>query len=239
MLKKSRYNNFDSAKCQQRWICYFDLLGFKSFVSTQTTNNWSLADSIIHYYRSREIVEYNVRAHPQLKLRCWSDSFVIYSDFLEAESKKAFSYLEHAARKIFEENIGQQIPIRGAISYGAVYLDERDDIFVGKALVEAYENAERQDMTCLLLCRSATQQMKKLKLPASQRLNYRRWKIPWKRPPNSIKAIYTLLPGESCQINGQNDCLNKSEMMLAASKKAAVKKKYKNTIKLITSHRTK
>jgi hypothetical protein len=222
---KAGYNLFEPQKCRTCWVCYLDILGFKERVTR------SIGDGVIHYYQSREIVECWLRRKPRLRLACWSDSYVIYS---EDDSAGSFWDVEQVARHIDTQHMMRHIPIRGALSCGAMYIVEEDGICIGPPLVEAYEHAENQNWIGFLLCRSATRRLTELKLPPSRRLNYRRCRIPWKGKKRGVKPLYAFSIGASTPISGKNVCLDALSRMALEAKTAKVREKYRKTIEFLS-----
>lgn len=220
------FNTFDPKKCENRWVCYLDILGFRKRLRRR-----GIADTVHWYYQSREIVESQMRNKPRLHLRCFSDTFLIYSS---DDGGASFAQIESAARWIVNLNLATRIPLRGAISYGELYVAEEDDIHIGNPLDEAYSHSENQDWIGLLVCRSATQRLNNLKLPASRRLNYCRFKIPGKKRLPGQKPLYAYLIGASTSQNGQNDYLEILRQMMLESGNA--KKKYQQVIDFLKRH---
>jgi hypothetical protein len=212
-----------------------DLLGFKKLVSKGGTDCNALVNPVHRYYQSREIVENWIREKPHLNLHlaCFSDTFVIFSD---DDSCASFRNIEMAARWIINLNLSYKIPIRGALSCGAIYIVEADDIYIGTPLIEAYEQAENQNWIGFLLCRSASQRLAKLKLPPSKRLHYRRWRIPWNKKMRGKKALYAYLIGASSPAKGKNDYLETLRQMMLQVKTRKDKNKYKKTIEFLEHH---
>ena len=164
-------------------------------------------------------------------MACFSDTFVVYAD---DDSAATFAAIEQVARWIVNEHIQQHMPLRAAISCEELYADKDGSIFIGRALLEAYKNEEDQAWIGFLLCRSATRRLKELGLLPSERLNYRRYKIPWKTPTRSEhKALYAYLIGTSCPSNGKNLYLEKLREMMAAAKTRKVKSMYRKTIQFL------
>lgn len=227
---KERFNIFNPQKCRTRWLCYFDLLGFRKLVTRHGSDCGALVDAVHRYYQSREIVEDWVKRMPHLHLVNFSDTFLIYSD---DDSQASFSQMEQAARFIMNEHLARHIPIRGALSCGALYADEADDIQIGIPLIEAYEHADNQGWIGFLLCRSATQRLTGLKLPPSRRLNYRPWPIPWKRKKRGQKPLYAYLIGASCTSKGKNDYIEILRQMLVEAETRKDKNRYRKAIEFL------
>jgi hypothetical protein len=227
---EKRFNTFNPINCRTCWCCYLDLLGFKKLVQKEGSDCNALVNPVHRYYQCREIIEDWVQKKPRLRVICFSDTFIIYSD---DDSAASFWHIEQAVRWIMNENLSRQIPLRGALSCGAMYLVEEDDIYIGTPLIEAYEQAENQNWIGFLLCRSATQRLAKLKLPPSKRLNYQRWRIPRNKRTRGKKALYAYLIGASSPSKGKNDYLETLRQMMLQAETKKDKNKYRKTIEFL------
>jgi hypothetical protein len=223
---KPAFNQFDPAHFRQRWVCYLDVLGFKKLVGRN-----AIETSVNTYFRSREIVERWLRKGNSIELACFSDTFILYS---RDDSAGHFSRIEQAARWILNENLQARIPIRGALSCGEFYSDSENNIFIGRALLEAYGFGEKQNWIGFILCRSATRRLTTLRLPAPERLNYRRWKIPFNnsKVPGAT-PLYGYLIGATCPMNGRNIYRDIIQEMGNTVHDRQVKKKYENTLRFL------
>jgi hypothetical protein len=104
--------------------------------------------------------------------------------------------------------------------------------------LEAHAFAEDQDWIGFLLCRSATKRLSALRLLPSRRLNYRRWKIPFKshvkaRRKVGFKPLYAYAIGVSSPVKNENFYLECLREMVANIKKQKVRKKYRNAIQFL------
>lgn len=226
---EKRYNIFNPANCKNRWCCYLDLLGFKKLIQKDT----SLVDSVHRYYQSREIVESWISQRSHLHLICFSDTFVIYSD---DDSAATFAFIEQAARWIMNLNLKHGIPLRGALSCGALYIVEDDDICIGNPLIEAFEQAENQNWIGFLLCHSAVLRLKKFNLSPSRMLNYRRWQMPKNKNLRGKNALHAYLIGASSPSKGNNDYLETLRQMMLQAETKKDKNKYRKTIDFLEHH---
>jgi hypothetical protein len=227
---KSAFNLFDPQKCENRWICYFDILGFKSRLNTR-----GMIESVHGYYQCREIIENNIRQHSRLHLQCLSDTFIVCSS---DDSAASFWQIEQAARWIINLNLAKGIPLRGAISCGETYIVEEDNICIGKALNEAYQFSDNLNWIGMPLCRSATQRLTILKLAPSKRLNYRRVKFSWKRKIPGLKPLYAYLIGASTTQAGQNNYLEILHQMMSEVDSTKDKAKYQQIVSLLECYGT-
>lgn len=100
----------------------------------------------------------------------FSDTFII---FTRGDSLEEFTWLEQASRLFFQRLVLASIPARGAITHGKLYSNLEKNIFVGEALIEAYEYGEDQDWLGLLLAPSVYRKLEGTPLDVRSRYNYR------------------------------------------------------------------
>lgn len=84
----------------------------------------------------------------QMTLLIMSDSIIIYSKPLsrdDADFRGRLSAMLRIGRAVLDKLLEYNLPSRGALSFGEFHADPADGVYVGKALVEAYECAESQD----------------------------------------------------------------------------------------------
>jgi len=230
------FNIYNPDKCRNRWILYLDLLGFRKHVVRDGSDCNTLLYVVERYSRSRKIMEEWVKETrtlhrmPRLHLACFSDTFLIYA---EDETAASFARVEQAARFMMNRHLDRHLPIRGALSCGALYADKQKSTYIGSAFIEAYDHAENQDWIGLLLCRSATRRLADLGLPPSRRLNYRRWAIPWNKKKMGQKPLYAYLIGASGSINGKNIYIGVLREMMKTATTRREKNKYLKTIRFL------
>ena len=98
-----------------------------------------------------------LRKRTALSALLMSDSLVVYSDPFIPEDpgfSQNLTSLVRLARILMLKLFEFQLPARGAISFGEFFADQRNSIFCGKALVEAYEVAEAQEWIGMSICDS-------------------------------------------------------------------------------------
>jgi hypothetical protein len=78
----------------------------------------------------------------------FSDTFIVFS---RRDSLREFHQIEMIGRNFFLELLLAHIPSRGALSHGRLYSQKRKNIFLGQALIDAYEYGEKQDWLGFLL----------------------------------------------------------------------------------------
>ena len=138
---------------EQRWVAFFDILGFKSLIE-ETTDEMKLYLLIDGYHLTlKELREKCNRYEGHELTYLWfSDSFIFYS---KDGSEQSYGVIIQAGKHFLTSNIYHRIPLRGAIAFGNLYTDENNGIVIGNSLVEAYTYCEAQDWINLILTPSA------------------------------------------------------------------------------------
>lgn len=129
-------------------IGYLDLLGFKEMVDTQPLEKLSGSyESLIHKIGEHlNQIEYNGKRFALCKRFVFSDSIILLPERHQGIEhwKDCFGLLVYAW-KFTQIALSVGFPIRGAIAHGEMYVNEKDNIFLGKALTKAYELEQQQE----------------------------------------------------------------------------------------------
>jgi hypothetical protein len=216
---------------KDRWVSYFDLLGFSDLVQTKgELHVFNTITMVIEEFKR----ELNSSDH--IIERVWfSDSFIFYSP---GDSANDFCAAQQFTHYFFLSLIQKEIPVRGALACGKVYADKDNNIIFGKGLLEAYKYAENQDWIGLILTPAAVQRMKEIGLPAEKRPYYVFWSIPSKKSKKGFQ-----FPSElpACRIEigipGIPEALDSMRQKLDSKNKKEVIQKYDRTIEF--SNKTK
>lgn len=118
---------------KDKLVAFIDVLGFSDIV------NNSHNDKIESYYTYLESSFKDHISKTDLQYLFISDSIVILAD----ESKENLSELTRLLTKIQCGLLLNNIVVRGAISFGDLYVNKEGNIIVGNGLIRAY-NLERQ-----------------------------------------------------------------------------------------------
>ncbi len=214
----------------KRWLCYVDLLGFKDLVQEKgwipVFAAYSKALETLHAFKSyRDLASY-----------VWfSDTFIMYTP---DDSRESYISIEQKARHFVYFLITGNIPLRGSISCGEYYADQKNGIYFGKALIEAYEYGEAQDWIGLIQCPSTISKLTEYGLDVRLQMNFPFWRVPFK---SNAMLRETELPayriGEHIKTNGRNACLDALRSMAARNQNESVARKYANTIDFIEKNR--
>jgi len=138
------------------WIAYFDILGFKDLLSKY----YGQLELFVEDYYEKILKEVEAEVGPwQGKLTAtWaSDSYLFFSFNDTIES---FCCVNLLSQRFFKALIMEEIPVRGALTSGGLYADEKSHIYVGPGLVDAYEYSEKQNWIGFILTHSVKQSLK-------------------------------------------------------------------------------
>lgn len=127
-----------------RYVAYFDMLGFKSAISRNLDNAWgalcdlrSSMDKIMKLaigdISSREIIADRIRAY------IFSDSILIFTLSNHPQDLKAILIL---TSQLFSDSLASCVPLRGGISLGKFFFNPNLNLFCGTPFVEAYQLSE-------------------------------------------------------------------------------------------------
>lgn len=175
----------EHAEFKTRWFAYLDLLGFSSLVQNGklsiVASVYQRALIALHHYQPRQGTNY-----------AWfSDTFIIYG---ADDSWISQAHVERAAALFLTHLILAEIPVRGAIAVGEFFADDKNGIYVGDALVEAYNIGESQDWIGIVFCPSAVASGK---IPVGSPM-YPQWNVVFKNRrtrQRETRTAHVLLPG--------------------------------------------
>ena len=215
---------------KDRWFCYLDLLGFTQLVRSTEVG------AVIDLYEEA-IAKLEVGAATKRSLGIsyswFSDTFII---FTRSDSLQEFTWLEQAGRLFFQRLILANMPARGAISHGKLYSNLEKNIFVGEALIEAYEYGEDQNWLGLLLAPSVYRRLEGTQLDVHQRYNYRRVPSHGVMRQQSAENVFAFA-FNNVTTSGANPLLTAIRSMKRASAEP-YRAKYEKTEQFIVKHRT-
>jgi len=221
--------NYDFSKSGKRWVSYFDRLGFGNYSREHDlisvfceTDNWlAIAKREGQYYANVEFVWF-------------SDTIIFYST---DDSPQSFLAVAGASRSFFDELLDSRISVRGALAFGDFYADKTNNLFLGKALVDACKYGEKFNWLGFVLHSSALEKMVEVGQPVSD-LTYKRWDAEYKnRKTNAVGKesvmAYLVGHGSIMPVAGGNPYLQTLEEMLACTAYESHKRKYVNTIEFL------
>lgn len=222
--------DFRPLRYRKRWFCYLDLLGFTALV-----NNKNI-DQVIFTYK--EVLEKMEQAASGKKINgviySWfSDTFIIYS---KNDKEEDFAHVEQAGRLFFQALILKKIPVRGALTHGDLYSQSSKNIFVGPALIDAYNYGEKQDWIGFVLTPSVSKKLEYSSIPLKARAHYRLVEQPGIINHEPSSPVYAFA-FNNATLNRENPYISALESMKNTAPDAA-KIKYERAINFATNHYT-
>lgn len=215
--------NFNSENGGIRWVAYFDLLGTKELIKSGKTLKVFSA-----YQTASEKLDAWKQRHPQVS-QCWfSDTFLLFTEDGTAES---FAAIEMVSRWFIFSLLRAKIPVRGSLAIGDFYADSENGVYLVEALVEAHDWGENQDWLGYLLTPSATSALEELGLPVQERLNYRKYEVPLKKPHPQSEKVAACVVGNWILLSGiRNPLIDKLLEMQKQQIDDRIIQKYHRTI---------
>jgi len=144
------------------WVAYFDILGFKNKVSDAVSGSTGIDLETfvqVYYWDIIDKLKAKQEYWPCKVGIYWaSDTFVFYTYDGSLES---FTCISQEAEHFFIETL-DIMPMRGALGVGELYIDKKNNIFVGPGYMDAYKYAEKQDWIGMVLTPNATAYLNKL-----------------------------------------------------------------------------
>jgi hypothetical protein len=213
---------------KNRWFCYLDLLGFKDLVRTKNSGHViELYDEVIGKLKAGA----DAKKSFGISYSWFSDTFILFS---KNDSLQDFTLLEQAGRLFFQRLILAEIPVRGALSHGELYSNLERNIFIGEALIEAYEYGEKQNWLGFVLTPSVYVKLLDTELDVRNRYNYRtvvrQGVITHSKPGNVFAFVFN-----NATVNGVNPLLSAIGRMKRKSAEQ-YRLKYENTEQFILDH---
>lgn len=159
MKEEHEVPTYDPDNYRVRWLAYFDLLGTSELIQMGKTTEVFAAfqEALVQLVRWK-------KRHAQVSHAWFSDTFILFS---EDDSVESFTAIDMVCRRFIFALILRDIPVRGALSCDELYADRSNSLYLGLALLEAYEYGENQDWIGFLLCPSSTTKLTELGLPIS------------------------------------------------------------------------
>ena len=125
----------DTLEYKQMWVGCFDLLGFRKHVE-----KYPLGYVLTNYFDALSEIRLQ-RANLDVNHKWFSDTFLFYTN---DDSASAFWNIETACRFFYRSMFLRRVPLRGCLTVGEFYINEEMNIFIGPAMIDAYDLAVKQ-----------------------------------------------------------------------------------------------
>lgn len=212
---------------QETWVAVFDILGFKELVG-QADNDLTRAVLTSRLDELIEVLKSNLSISSQLQYHIFSDTFIVMAPDLDVRRYPGFLNI---CKQFINKSIYIELPVRGAISVGPVFISKDPLVVIGSSFLEAYEYCEDQDWIGLLLAPSAIQLLRKHNLEPL-RHDFVRDELPLRKKPIDNVLAYRFQNGRASFRSPLIVHLN--QMQKGAPELA--KSKYSRTVAFIEKH---
>jgi len=151
-------------KKSKRFVLFFDIMGFKDMVARNSHGfvEKKLKTLTEHLERiPKEIKFPNIKIERnQTKPISFSDSILIFS---RGNQKRDIDKILMDAHRIQLISLRNQIPIKGAISYGDITVDFEKSIFFGQPIIDAFLLHEELQILSVVIDHNATKRINDFK----------------------------------------------------------------------------
>lgn len=207
------------------WFAYFDILGFKNKIGEYKGH----LDVFKNLYEKilKKVKECNKLQPDKVSIHWFSDSFIFYCSDASISS---YACIDLEIRRFFTLALWERWPLRGALTVGELYVDETQNIFLGQAIIDAHEYAEKkQDWIGLVITPMARSMLKDI-APKFARTNdvYTEYNVPSKY---EIEKLLTFKFSHFPSPDKKLEML--LERMSEEQQKPEIKRKYEKTLKFI------
>ncbi len=114
----------------KKYVAYIDVLGFAELV-----NNKNYSELITYFKTIKKVLKVINKTKLNIQSLLFSDCIILSAPSNEID----FQFLLQAIQTIQAELIIKGIIFRGAVSYGELYFDYKNNILVGKGLIKAWQ----------------------------------------------------------------------------------------------------
>lgn len=234
------------------WLLYFDILGFERQVQNhlQSYGKDGL-EFLVDYYHTEILNEIESKLRAKSPFRAGEFHYAHFSDtfifFTPDESIDSYLMLEQVGRHFFVEMLWKGIPLTGAMTIGEFYSDTARGIYVGKALIEGYKYADKQDWIGYILSPKVNELLCGSDLSLQRSIDYAECDVPIKIKEN-VEGTTRISTGNerlfACRIGKYPHVEESIEQMMQEAQnqsqgeqKKEIIRKYENTLKFIRKTR--
>ena len=120
----------------KRYVAFLDVLGFKDYVLRHSIDEVYNRLQTLNGFRPEEGErDYDSDAEKRIKFSIFSDSIFIFT------RDDGFVTLRHFlsyVKRVMRMALRSEIPLKGAIAYGDIVVDEERNLFCGQPIIDAY-----------------------------------------------------------------------------------------------------
>jgi len=120
----------------KRYVAFLDILGFKDYVLRHGIDDVYQRLQTLNGFRPEDgSSDYDLEEGRRIKFTIFSDSIFIFS------KDDSFPNLRHFltyVKRVMRMALRAEIPLKGAIAYGDIVVDEEQNLFCGQPIIDAY-----------------------------------------------------------------------------------------------------
>lgn len=120
----------------KRYVAFLDILGFKDYVLRHDIDDVYKRLQTLNALRSEDdSSDYDYEEGKRIKFTIFSDSIFIFS---KDDSFTNLRYFLTYVKRVMRMALRAEIPLKGAIAYGDIIVDEEQNLFCGQPIIDAY-----------------------------------------------------------------------------------------------------
>lgn len=125
-------------KKTKRYVAFLDILGFKDYVLRHNIDDVYSRLNTLYELSPDEIEsgpEYKKAIKERVRISIFSDSVCVFS--INDEYISLFYFLSYI-KTILRRALRKGVPLKGAVAYGDIVVDNDSNIFCGQPIIDAY-----------------------------------------------------------------------------------------------------
>jgi hypothetical protein len=150
-----------------RFVAYIDIMGFKDMLSKE--GHSKVLDMMKKFGKTIEFTYDMIQIENNVKVIKFSDCIMVYS---KNGTKESLSSLLFLLSSLMEDLLTEKIPFKGAISFGKMTIDDKDSIYFGQPLVDAYLLQEELHFYGIIVHSSAENEIREIYKNISMKFLY-------------------------------------------------------------------
>ena len=122
----------------KRYVAFLDILGFKDYVLRHSIDEVYSRLNTLHELSPDEIEsgpKYKKSIKERVRISIFSDSVCVFS--INDEYLSLFYFLSYL-KTILRRALRKGVPLKGAVAYGDIVVDNDSNIFCGQPIIDAY-----------------------------------------------------------------------------------------------------
>jgi hypothetical protein len=120
----------------KRYVAFLDILGFKEFVLRHSIHEVYSRLKILNALKPDiDEADYDSELEKRIMFTIMSDSIFIFS---KDDTFSNLRYFLTYVKRVMRMAIRKEIPLKGAIAYGTIAVDNEQNLFCGQPIIDAY-----------------------------------------------------------------------------------------------------